>query len=927
MLKFFYFRYLAFIFTGLAFSSSTFACSGSLHIQIEQSGIYALDYNAIIQEQPQLAGCNSADLALKSANKEVAIRVIDGGDGKLNEGDRIEWVGKQLHGPMSWFNTYSTTNVYFLSASAGNHLRMREIHPPTKAFVSPLKRFLHLEQENMMARLNSQLVKPGEEPDVWFWAKMTHVDPQPFELIFDLPDLAQRGQTLQATLNFRGMSDMYRRGNQSKPDDHTVEITLNGKPLTTLGWDGREEVRKIITIPVKELKEKANKLGMRVPKRPAPGDTTNHIVDVVMFNYIEVEYPAKGNTIENNLPLAVESQNSNSSFELEHSGTDEIMVYGENGHYFVAHSAGKQNWRFGEADPDEKIYAATATNLWKPKQLRAVASNDWRKANPGYDYLIISHSRLINAIQPLAEFHRSRGLKVAVIDVDEVYDQFNAGVTHPVAIRNLIDYGYQHWQQKPRFVLLVGDASFDIRHEQIDGIKLAKWVDRELLAPNQFGSIPATPYKNRPKDLPNRNLIPTWQYPSPEGQSASDNWFVAIKKDKFHPVIGIGRFPVVEPEEVTAIVKKTIEYFNKPQLGNWRREVTFITDESEYFKTASDQIATQLGAEGFAANKVYASKEEKDNLAHQANIKDHLNDGQLLVHFLGHGGRFIWRTGPPDLRKNHDLFTLDDVSSLNNGSRLPMVLSMTCYSAPFDDPNEDSIGERFLREADKGAIAVFAASWRNSPQPEYSKNLIKELLKPGMTVGDAIVTTKSKISDRLFVETYNLLGDPALVLQRPGKSIEGKTIKLVRESARWETFVAVQVPVDTFQGNVHVDWLDEKGQMLEQRQYRAYQPTFRLSPSAAISNPAEVRVYIADSAKGYDAVSKLRLIPEIKPEPPKTAAVSAPKASTPQAPPLPSKPASPVANAPITSNKEDKIASMGFEKNSATAGAAKAVNP
>ncbi len=80
------------------------------------------------------------------------------------------------------------------------------------------------------------------------------------------------------------------------------------------------------------------------------------------------------------------------------------------------------------------------------------------------------------------------------------------------------------------------------------------------------------------------------------------------------------------------------------------------------------------------------------------------------MRFIGHGGRYIWRTGPLNLRKNHDLFTLDDVSHLKNGANLPMILSMTCYSAPFDNPTEDSIGERFLREADRGAIAVFAAS-------------------------------------------------------------------------------------------------------------------------------------------------------------------------------------------------------------------------
>lgn len=910
MFKSFCVRFTTVLIINAYFSSKIFACSGSLHIEIENAGIYALDYATVIEKQPQLADCSSTDLQLTNAGKEVPLRVVDDGDGRFTAGDRIEWVGKQLHGPMSWFNTYSTTNVYFLSAAPGPHARMREI-TSTKNPVASLMRPLHLEQENLMIRLNQSLVKPGEEPDVWFWSKMTHVDPQPFELTFDLPDLAQRGKNLQATLNFRGMSDMYRRVNQPKPDDHVVEITLNGKSLTTLGWDGREEVRKTVELPLTQLKDKENKLGMHVPKRTAPWDTTNPIVDVVMFNFIEMNYPITGRITEKNIAFMLENTARDSGFEFDYSGTDELVVYGENGDYFSAQSLGKQRWHFGPTTHGDRLYVSTPNHHLKPVLTRPVAANDWRAATLGYDYLIISHSRLINAIQPLADFHRKRGLQVAVIDVNEVYDQFNEGVTHPVAIRNLVEYGHRHWQQKPRYVLLVGDASFDIRHDQINETNIAKWTDNELLIPGQFGSIPATPYKNRPKDLPNRNLIPTWQFPSAEGQSASDNWFVAINKNNFHPVIGIGRFPVVEVEEVTAIVKKTIDYQTKPQFGNWRREVTFIADETEYFKSSSDQIASILGAEGFAAHKVYASKEEKDNLAHQADIKNQLNQGQLLVHFIGHGGRFIWRTGPPDLHKNHDLFTLDDVSSLNNGSRLPMVLSMTCYSAPFDDPNEDSIGERFLREADKGAVAVFAASWRNSPQPEYSKLLINELLKPSMSVGDAIVTAKRKINDRTFVETYNLLGDPALVLKRPGK-----TIKLTREIEQWETRVVVEIPGDTFKGKVNVDWLDAKGHVIEQREYRVYQPIFRLSPSELAANATELRIYVADPTLEYDAVGSIRLIPEVKPAPVKTPPPSPAKLVTPvSTQPVAAKPTMTAAPTSVPKG-EDKIATMNFESNS-----------
>ena len=80
---------------------------------------------------------------------------------------------------------------------------------------------------------------------------------------------------------------------------------------------------------------------------------------------------------------------------------------------------------------------------------------------------------------------------------------------------------------------------------------------------------------------------------------------------------------------------------------------------------------------GLLADKVYAKPDVTENAVHQRAIHDGIDAGRLLVHFIGHGGRYIWRTGPPDLRKNHDLFTLDDVSGLHNSGRLPMVLSMT----------------------------------------------------------------------------------------------------------------------------------------------------------------------------------------------------------------------------------------------------------
>jgi hypothetical protein len=198
----------------------------------------------------------------------------------------------------------------------------------------------------------------------------------------------------------------------------------------------------------------------------------------------------------------------------------------------------------------------------------------------------------------------------------------------------------------------------------------------------------------------------------------------------------------------------------------------FITNERPGFQRQSDLAADRLTAEGFTALKVYPASSETSNEHHTRELIESFDQGQLLVHFLGHGGRYIWRTGPPDFDKNHDLFTLDDLDRLSPNRRLPVVLSLTCYSAPFDHPNADSIGEKLLRIPGRGAVAVVGASWRTAPQGNWGRVLLDQLTRPGATIGEALMRAKREILHRDFVETYNLLGDPAAPVALPEEAPE-----------------------------------------------------------------------------------------------------------------------------------------------------------
>jgi hypothetical protein len=632
-----------------------------------------------------------------------------------------------------------------------------------------------------------------------------------------------------------------------------------------------------------------------------------------MFNWFELAYPVDGDLDASKESLSVEAATKAPALvELAGANSASVALYATDGHRYVGLLSGAAGrHRFAGVMPGVELYPIVNDAVRAPDLVRAVADHDWHNASAGYDYLIVSHPSLIDAIGPLAEFHRRNGLKVAVIDVDEVYDQFNGGISHPVAIKNLIDHGRANWAVKPRYVLLVGTASFDIRtsgksvtmqpvdYDPRTGVAFSKRTDT------------SSPMGSR---AVNRNLIPTWQYPSEEGQSASDNRFVQTSDKDYHPALAIGRLPVVTAAEAAAIVRKTIDYATAPGVGSWRRRVMFIANEDIGYQRSSDQIAQEVGKDGFAAEKIYGNHAEADNIAHQAAIRTGLNNGDLLVHFIGHGGRFIWRTGPPDLNKNHDLFTLDDVSNLSNGKRLPMVLSMTCYSAPFDNPSEDSIGERFLREADKGAVAVFAASWSNSPSPEFSHKLVTELIKPGQAIGDAIVAAKKEINNPTMVEMYNLLGDPALVLERPRDRID-----IVRSGDRWQERVAVRVPEAGFGGEVTVDWVDAEGNPVDSQTYEARDAQFELAvPSPAA---AGVRIYAANFRSGRDALGTFDLRPAPPPESAKTARNKptlpkpAPVTDTPSATPS-SAPAktTPAAGATIVSpGGADRIAKAGFD--------------
>jgi len=860
-------------------------------IYVEHTGIYEVSFERL--DEVGLGGpMPTATIGLRNFGTPVPVWIEDGGDGRFGPGDRLVFMGETLRGEYSYLDPYSRLNCYVLDFSDPAPRvgldRPTDDDPPTTSAM--LLAHHHLEPDRVMVRFRPRFGKPEEE---WYWERISVADKLPFEqeLVFDGlvvlgredADVAfadalsesvredahggavdssrirsqlesvfgspqQRPTTVRFRFGLRGWSQPRHREHAAEPE-HELEIRLNGEPIGTAVWDGTEHNVYEAEIPATRIVAGGNELTLDVPKRYYP-DSGDLIVDVVLLNWIEMEYehvPQVGNE-QLRLRLAdpdagrevVVAATEGGPIDLYLSGG--IRVRGDDGVVAVELADGTADFSVLRSD------AAASPNdivLDRPSDLR----NDDHQA----DYIMITHRSLRAGTERLADFHRSRGLSVDVVDVQDVYDEFNFGIVRPQAIKDFLQHAFTDWRApKPRFVLLVGDASWDFKNTTADDANYADWTYRPGES-RKFVKNASTAYAES-AELNHRNLVPTSSYLTLEGHAASDTWFVCFDDGDTLPDMAIGRLPVISPEELDHVIDKTIAFAADPPIGPWRRNLLFIANESDAFQRRSDTIADEYSRRGYVPIKIYPRPSEPVNERHTQRIIESLDAGVFAVHFIGHGGRYIWRTGPPDLKKNHDLFTLEHLDQLADNTRLPVVLSLTCYSAPFDHPTADSIGEKLIRIPRRGAIAVFAASWRNSPSPHMGELLLAELTTPGSTIGEAIMRAKRGFRSDVLVQTYNLLGDPAVPVSAPSFTL-GTTVE--DDDAGGLTLRA-EMPIPVTAGKLLAEWVAADGSVLRQDRVEVIGSDYSISLEPGIIDGRDglvgVRAYVWDETSRVDGI-------------------------------------------------------------------------
>jgi hypothetical protein len=733
-------------------------------ILVERDGVYRVSDKALRAAGWRVPDGQAERLRLRLRGAEVPLRLITHKPPRGAGRFALDFAGRYPRGTKTYEDPYNARNVYLLDLAPPGHVPLRyadDLTPDPAAdalqAASPLR--VHFEANRKLMRFSGVQV-PDE---TWYWDLAMASDPAP-------KAVSVRVQRVDAARSARLRVGLQGYSALPQSPDHHCDVFWNGAPLGQAVWDGQAAFVFEHELPPGALREGGNVLSFQVT-----GENTSGL-DVVLLDWIELDYTQRLD-LERGGQLAFGAE----------PGTPHEVVFGRKARVSVFDTlAGRvrampkkaRRLRFAPvpvpagagagADPDApRFWAVREGAQLVPAAIGAAHPLDLRAQGSGADFIIVTHPEFRAVAERLAAQRRREGLVARVVSVDDVYDGFGDGFLGPEPIRAFLRHAWQHWQPRPRYALLLGDASWDYKNRTVDD---SNYPDHEFLPFAWNTTVPkisSTPLK--PGDGRNdRQRVPTFQWQSPWGHAASDNFFARVDGDDDLPDLALGRIPAGTLAEAEAAVDKILDYGRRAERPPAREGVLFITDQYQGHQVQTDRLAESAAKLGYAITKIYPRPEETDNAGNSAAIRAAFDAGQTMVVFAGHGGRYIWRTGPPDPQKNHDLFTLEHLDQLHPAAEVPVVISLTCYSAPFDHPTADSIGEKMLRLPRKGAVAVVASSWRNVPPFSLADQIIVNLGVPGEPrLGDAFLKAMREIGANDSVHTYNLLGDPTMPFRAP----------------------------------------------------------------------------------------------------------------------------------------------------------------
>ncbi len=747
-------------------------------LAVNQSGLYAVTYDQLSAAGLIGGAVASSTIFLYNGGglqvnplltsprpvfRQTAILVEDGGDGNFQPGDRILFYGESLNrwlydsaGVRFVNNVYTTENIYWLAVSsdiADTPLRMVTVNAaPTGTAIDTFNtytHYVHQQQENLLRQFSD-----GQLDDYYFWYWSPAESLTVFVPVVDLVPGQTANIFLSAkTFDTTGGSDAI----------GYVDLSVNNQPALSKNCN-----LSSCTYQTTNLMTGLNRFSMRL---------WGSVIAGPYFDFLEVSYRRATVPLGTSLDISFGPNNGLVRVDITDNFTSSPLVFNISNSLQPSRLTGaaRTNGLLSfEADfalnSANRFLAVASSSLLNTLSITKITPVDIYSSSSQSDLIIITTAALAPAMNEYINYRSAQGFSTRTVTVEDIMDNFGFGLYDPSAIRDFLKHSYENYTAPaPSAVLFAGDANYD-------------FLDR--LGTGIANLVPAYLFQYD-ETLSDDNYVYFGQY----GLIDSDSSYIG--GDRGFDMIA-SRWPVSSAAEISSIVAKLKAYESVAGYDSWRTRISLIADDEnspqnspvvERVHTIQTEELSKSHIPNFLNQKKIYSWEylfvNQDKPAVNEAIVNDINDGSLVVNYVGHGSPDVWA-------HEHIFSRTGDLPRLTNSNSLPLFFAASCAISFFDDPKREGMAEDLL-VMNGGAIGIIAATRLvySAENAEFNQAVFDIILyNDSLTMCEAMYAAKLQrqyISPTTPVpntndRNYLYFGDPYLRLGLPRLKVMANSV-------------------------------------------------------------------------------------------------------------------------------------------------------
>lgn len=398
-----------------------------------------------------------------------------------------------------------------------------------------------------------------------------------------------------------------------------------------------------------------------------------------------------------------------------------------------------------------EFIAFDGTSFLKPELVGKIPNQDLH-AISNVDMIILTPTIFRKEANRLANLHKKKGdVRVKVVSLPEVYNEFSSGHQDITAIRDFMKVLYEKGRADgtPRYLLLFGGTSYDVKNRIMNN------------------SNPIPTYQSHNSILPISSFLTDDYYGLlDDGEGFAPNIVNGMID------IGVGRLPVRTIEQASDAVDKIEAYlFNKYEThGDWRNTILVIADDKDrnlHFdqaQTICNKIETRQPF--YNVSKIYFDAYQQLSTPGGRRFPDankeitsQVDRGALITNYIGHGGELGWA--------DERVLEISDINAWKNFNRMGLFFTATCEFSRFDNPAHTSAGELVFINPNGGAMSMITTTrlaWASVNHQLNVSFIDTAINRDGgiPRLGDIVKYTKNKNTASFNSRHLTLFGDPSL---------------------------------------------------------------------------------------------------------------------------------------------------------------------